>query len=243
MKTWIILLLLTPFTVCAQSKKELQAQLLKQTATNDSLELVLKKQVVAADSLKAELALQLKKFGYQLTYTETLEHNVENIRKKFNDCTEENSRLTEELNKYTSKEKPVTSTKPKTPQTNPFGGSVNGNGKGDGNAQNDSPFGNDGGISKGTGPGLGTDNSRVQIKTPSTDQIHSTENCTISYKVVIAPDGKVVGLPTVIPSRTTTTNKELIDSVAKLLSSDLLYNKISGTENTIKTFTIKINAH
>ncbi len=231
MKTLIIIILLVPAAGFAQSKKELNAALAMQIATNDSLEFALKQQTAVTDSLKTELALQLKKFGYQLTYTQTLEYNVESIHKKFTECSAENSLLKEELDNCLSKGKPVTPTKPKTPENNPFGGN---GGHGSGNGNN---FGNDDGIGSGDGE------KRYLIAKPDVSEIESEENCTIVFTVMINENGDIVGTPTVIKEKTTTTNTALILKVAQVVKAQAKYNVLKKGSEIVKTpLTIQISA-
>lgn len=127
-----------------------------------------------------------------------------------------------------------------TREKSPFSGS---GGKGKGNQHGSgNGLGNDEG--GGTGPGHGTFNGapekRKRLNTPSWDGIENDENCTIFLKITIAPDGSIVGTPTNVSSRTTTTNSSVINEVIRRVKNEVRFNAIKGNMNTVETLSFKL---
>lgn len=245
MKTFIYLVFLIPAVAVAQSKKELNAQLLRQSSTNDSLARVLNKQKFTVDSLRDVTLSQQKQI-------KNLEYSNTEYSRTVDKQTKEISRLEEQLDICISKEKQVVQPKTNKPETNPFGGSA----KGNGNAQNDDSFGTNirkGGGGSGTGSGKGgklgnNDNgseptSRMMIIGPKTSNLKSDQDCNIVFSIVIDATGNVVGTPTVDMSRTTTLNQELIHKVSGIVKEEVRYTKSSGAKNITKTITVHIDAN
>lgn len=130
-----------------------------------------------------------------------------------------------------------------TREKSPFSGS-GGKGGGDGKGKGKG-LGDDDGDHKGNGDGSfnGAPAKRKRLNTPSFDGIQNDENCTIWLKITIAPDGSIVGTPTNVPSRSTTTNSSVINEVIRRVKNEMRFNSISGNKNEVTTlsFALKPN--
>jgi|GEM_PF-5824634 len=115
---------------------------------------------------------------------------------------------------------------------NPFGSGGNSSGGGFGN--------DDGGYSKGTGPGIGSGETRIRLNNPSVDHIESDVDVLINLKVTINEEGSIVSAFST--SKTTTTDQRIINQVISAVKEQVKYSKSPGAVMVTQYLSIKINA-
>jgi hypothetical protein len=93
-----------------------------------------------------------------------------------------------------------------------------------------------------TGRGSGAAHVREMIRKPNTDVISTNETCIIVLKVIVDPEGNVVGTPTVERARTTTDNTELIRKVIEIVKKEMRYTKSPGKAMASMTIRVKLTA-
>ncbi len=246
-----LLILLLTSTAFAQSKKELRAQLLAQQATIDSLQQQLVHKQRDLDTLTRDYLKIQRGYNREMEINQGLATEYNLLQKRVWTLEEENRKLREAQQPTTKSSK---TSKPKVEATtrnddNPFGGPGSGGGRGDGKAGE--------GASPGRGDHFGTDNApfgsggavndsvaknRFLIKQPNASEIVSDEDCRITFIVMVDENGNVIGTPSVVTSKTTTTDTALIQKVAALIKKEAKYNKCSGSEITKISITVNVRA-
>lgn len=93
--------------------------------------------------------------------------------------------------------------------------------------------------------GRGSDATRVRemIRKPNTDVVPTNETCVIVLKVIVDPEGSVVGTPTVERAKTTTGNTELIRKVIEIVKKETRYTKAPGKAMASMTIRVKLTTN
>jgi hypothetical protein len=124
-------------------------------------------------------------------------------------------------------------------QKNPFGtggDAVGGRGIGSGPGPFGDGRGNDGQGSGGSASGKG----RIRLNEPKVDHIETNVKVTVSLKLTINEDGQVISAQST--SKTTTTDKRIIDQVISAVKDQVRYNKDPGAGLVSVFLTVRINA-
>lgn len=136
------------------------------------------------------------------------------------------------------------STSNNTPSTtqqnnNPFASGGTGGGTSGGDGED---FGQDSGnTGTGTGGQGGSGKGRVRLNEVNVDNIQIDVDATLSFKLTVDEHGNVVNVVT-INARTTTSNQNLINKIARAIKQQVKFNKDAGAAMVKQFYTVKVRA-